>query len=146
MYNNYNYNPYYQPNRFLNNQQPQTVQPIPNTLDMQNVQPRVSLLGKMIDNLDMVNVTEIPMDGSVSFFPLSDGSAIATKQLQMDGKSKIVIYKPVELPKQDTPSYVTKTDLNELLGDFNINDLTDMKSELESLKKQIKELTKKGKE
>lgn len=146
MYNNYNYNPYYQPNRFMSTPQPQTVQPMQTTMDLQNVQPRASLLGEIVDNLEMVNVSRVPTDGSVSFFPLSDGSMIATKQLQMDGKSKITIYKPVEQPKQETPSYVTKTDLNELLGDFNINDLTDMKSELESLKKQIKELTKKGKE
>lgn len=33
------------------------------------------------------------MDGSVSYFPVADGSAIVSKQLQTDGTSKIQIYK-----------------------------------------------------
>lgn len=58
--------------------------------------------GRIVDNVDVVRATEIALDGSVNYFPLADGSAILTKQLQMDGTSKIVMYKPVvdEQPKQ----------------------------------------------
>lgn len=141
-----NYNPYYnnyQPNRYLGVPQNQPTQPMQMPMEQQNAQPRASLLGEFVDNLDMVTVSKIPLDGSTVFFPLSDGSAIATKQLQMDGKSKITVYKPIELTKENAPQYLTKNDLQDFLGNFDINDFNDMKKELDTLKKQIKEFSKK---
>lgn len=75
--------------------------------------------GRIVDNIDSAKVTEISLDGSVNFFPLADGSAIVTKQLQIDGTSKIVVYKPVvnETPKQ-----------------------IDLNAEITSLKEQVEEL------
>ena len=55
------------------------------------------LQGKSVDNLEVVKSTDIPLDGSKSYFPLTDGSMIATKQLQSDGTSKIVIYNSMYL-------------------------------------------------
>ena len=92
MYNNYGYNPYYQPQQRFNNteQQPMmtTYQP-----PMQLTKP-TTLLGKAVESIDVVKATDIPLDGSISYFPLTDGSAIVSKQLQTDGTSKIVLYKP----------------------------------------------------
>lgn len=48
-------------------------------------QPVSGLQGKSVDSLDVVKAMDIPLDGSISYFPLTDGSAIITKQLQMDG-------------------------------------------------------------
>lgn len=75
--------------------------------------------GRIVDNVDVVRATEISLDGSVNYFPLADGSAIVTKQLQMDGTSKIVVYKPAvnEMPKQ-----------------------IDLNAEITSLKEQVEEL------
>ncbi|HJG96258.1 MAG TPA: hypothetical protein K8V90_04045, partial [Romboutsia timonensis] len=86
MFNSYNnQNPYFNP--YFNTPQPQTT--IPNMRFN-------SLQGKSIDNLEVVKAMDIPLDGSISYFPLVDGSAIVTKQLQQDGTSKITIYKPIE--------------------------------------------------
>jgi hypothetical protein len=84
----YNYNPYYGQQTYT---QPR-YQPIePQYLTQQ---PK-GLLGKSVDSVDVVKAIDIPLDGSVSYFPLTDGSAIVTKQLQMDGTSKIMVYKPI---------------------------------------------------
>lgn len=87
MFNN-NYNPYYnQPQRFQPTEpiQPINTQPYipPQTNNTQQV-----LLGKSVDSIDVVKAMDIPLDGTISYFPLTDGSAIVTKRLQGDGTSK----------------------------------------------------------
>ena len=78
MFNN-NYNPYYtQPQRF------QPVEPITQPY----VQPtatnnHIGLLGKSVESIDVVKAMDIPLDGSTSYFPLTDGSAIVTKKYKM---------------------------------------------------------------
>lgn len=84
----YNYNPYYGQQTYT----PPRYQPMEPQYMTQ--QPK-GLLGKSVDSVDVVKAIDIPLDGSVSYFPLTDGSAIVTKQLQMDGTSKIMVYKPI---------------------------------------------------
>lgn len=111
---------------------------------MQNAyQKPLALQGKTVDNIEVVKATDIPLDGSVSYFPLVDGSSIVTKQLMQDGTSRMIIYKPVETtPKANTTEnkeiYVTEKQLDEKLKTFNNEEL---KQEIEKLKKQIKDLT-----
>ena len=103
------YQPMYQPTY-----QPQQYQPI----QYQGIQ------GRIVDNIDVVKATEISLDGSISYFPIADGSAIVTKQLQTDGTSKLVVYKPVA---NETPK-VTSTE--------------ELEKEITNLKKQIEEINK----
>ena len=111
---------------------------------MQNAyQKPLGLQGKTVDNIEVVKATDIPLDGSVSYFPLVDGSSIITKQLMQDGTSRMIVYKPAETtPKSsDTENkeiYVTEKQLDEKLKTFNNEEL---KQEIEKLKKQIKDLT-----
>jgi hypothetical protein len=125
-----NYGNYY-------NQQPQQ-----QTMQQNLYRTPMGLQGKQIDSLDVVKATDIPLDGSISYFPLADGTAIATKQLMQDGTSKITIFKPSneENPTQQI-KYVTENDLKEQLSNFNSKDIKDIKEELKSLKKQIREIT-----
>ena len=104
MFNN-NYNPYYtQPQRFQPTEpiQPINTQPYipPQTHNTQQV-----LLGKSVDSIDVVKAMDIPLDGTVSYFPLTDGSAIVTKKLQSDGTSKTTIYRPVEEENKTSINY-----------------------------------------
>lgn len=135
--NNYGYNPYgtYMPQRPMQQpiQQPQQIIPV-----QQN-----NLNGKQVDSIDVVKAMDIPMDGSVSYFPLADGSSIVTKQLQMDGTSKITVYKPMEEKTKDMPKYITKDDLEDVLDDYGINTLEDIKDDINTLKKEIKDIQKK---
>lgn len=50
------------------------------------------LQGKVVDSLEVVKAMDVPLDGSITYFPKADGTAIYTKQLQKDGTSKINIY------------------------------------------------------
>lgn len=134
--NTYNANPYMNYGNYYNPQPQQQ-------LMQQNLYRNpVGLQGKQIDSLDVVKATDIPLDGSVSYFPLADGTAIATKQLMQDGTSKITIFKPTdeENPTQQI-KYVTENDLKEQLNNFNSKDIKDIKEELKSLKKRIREIT-----
>lgn len=99
------------------------------------------LQGKMVDSVEVVKAMEFPLDGSISYFPLTDGSAILTKQLQNDGTSKITMYKVAEMDKNKVNKilYVTKEELDELLKQ-EPKDVKDLKEEVKALKRQIRDL------
>ena len=108
----YNYNPYYGQQTYA---QPR-YQPIePQYLTQQ---PK-GLLGKSVDSVDVVKAIDIPLDGSVSYFPLTDGSAIVTKQLQMDGTSKIMVYKPIIEQKEEVKT-ISYKEFEELRKEVNM--------------------------
>jgi hypothetical protein len=141
MFNNYGYNPYYpQQQRFQNVEQPNQ-QPM-----MTAYQPPIqltkptTLLGKAVESIDVVKATDIPLDGSISYFPLTDGSAIVSKQLQNDGTSKIVVYKPAKEDKKEEIQFATLDDLQEAIGEIDLSDIQDLKEEIKDIKKQLKEL------
>ena len=156
MYEPYNYNNIYSPygNPYLNyNQQPQLQTSM---LRQNQYRPQNSLQGKVVDSLDVVKATDIPYDGSVSYFPLTDGTAIITKQLQQDGTSKVVIYKP--MIENEENKYITETDLEKQLKDMdnkfitednlrdqlkNINskDIKDLKEDMKTLKRKLEDIT-----
>ena len=122
------YNPYYQ-------NQPRT---------QEQYQPYVrqtGLQGKVVTSIDEVKAIDIPLDGSPSYFALADGTAIVTKQLQQDGKSKTIVYVPQEEGKQIETKYITESDLKAQFGEFNPKDIKDIKDEIKSLKKQIRDIT-----
>ena len=146
MYNNYGYNPYYSQQQRMQGIEQQ--QPMITTYQqpMQLTKPS-GLLGKSVDNIDVVKATDIPLDGSISYFPLTDGSAIVSKQLQMDGTSKMVIYKPIKENNDDSKKFVTFEEMQSELAKIDILDLEDLKDEIKEIKKQLKEFkTKKSKE
>lgn len=144
MYNNYGYNPYLQQQRFQNIEQ----QPIIPTYQqpMQLAKPSY-LLGKSVDNIDVVKVTDIPLDGSISYFPLTDGSAIVSKQLQNDGTSKIVVYKPTQEDKKESVQFATLDDIQKAIDNLDLSDIQNLKDDIKEIKKQLKEFkSKKSKE
>ena len=51
-------------------------------------------LGKIVESVDIVKVTDIPMDGNMYYFPKADGTEIYTKQFGIDGKTRILTFKP----------------------------------------------------
>lgn len=158
-YNLYNpYTPYY--NNYNYTQQTQQVpKQAPQMYKSQN---GIMLQGKVVDSLDVVKATDIPYDGSISYFPLTDHSAIITKQLQQDGTSKMVIYKPImDNNEEETKSkyvtetdfkeqlsnmdnkYVTESDLKEQIKNMNnkdLKDMKDMKEDIKTLKRKLEDI------
>lgn len=114
--------------------------PLQNPMQNSPLQNRQFLNGKSVDSIDVVKAMDIPLDGSVSYFPIADGSAIVTKQLQTDGTSKTIIYRPVNEEKKDTPVYVTMPELEKTISELDFSDIEDVKDELKEVKKELKEL------
>lgn len=128
MFNSYNQNPYF--NSYFNPQQPQPVMPMKYNAG--------GLQGKSIDNLEVVKAMDIPLDGSISYFPLVDGSAIVTKQLQQDGTSKITIFKPIEAEEATSVKYATIEDIENRINNIKMPDMKPLQDEIKTLKKQIR--------
>ena len=99
----------------------------------------VGLQGKSVDSIDVVKAMDIPLDFSISYFPLTDGSAIVTKQLQTDGTSKTVVYKPIEDKEiTNVPKYITKEDLDKEIKKV---DNSSIKDDIKTLKRKIEDLS-----
>ena len=156
MYEPYNnlYNPYNNPYLNYNQQIPQMQQMRQNQT---MYKPQNSLQGKVVDSLDVVKATDIPYDGSISYFPLTDGTAIITKQLQQDGTSKVIIYKPMIDNEESKTKYITENDLERQLKDMdnkfitgddlkdqlkNVNskDIKDLKEDVKTLKRKLEDI------
>ena len=139
MYNQYN--PYI--NRFYGQQQVNMPQPMDLPMQQQNT-PQMALnrqnilYGKQVDSLEVVKAIDIPLDGSISYFPLANGSAIVTKQLQQDGTSKITIYEP-KTQKEDM-KFATIEDIDKRLEKLDFSEIDDLKDDLEDLKKELKDI------
>lgn len=124
--NNYGYNPYgtYIPQRPVQPLEQPVQAPVVNRPLIQG------LNGKQVESIDVVKSIDIPLDGTISYFPIADGSAIVTKGLQMDGRSKTLVYKLVEEETEKGPQYITIDDLNKALDDLK----TDIKKAIKSKK------------
>ncbi len=93
-------NMYAQPNNsyadrvnFLQNYQQSLQQPIvPAQTPVSN---QMSALGKMVDSIDVVKATDIPMDGNTYYFPKADGTEVYCKQWLQNGTTRILTFKPV---------------------------------------------------
>ena len=85
------------------------------------------------------------MTGSVSYFPLTNGTAIVTKQLQQDGTSKTIIYEPIkqeEIKKEEKIDYLTKDDLNVFAENNNSlkNEIGNIRNQIEGISGSINQL------
>ena len=113
-------------------------------------QPTLGLQGKTVESFEVAKVMEIPLDGSTSFFPLADGSAIITKQLQQDGTSKTIIYKPDLEPQKpvEQPKFVTEEQVLEMIekgsdGLLDVqDDIQELRRELRNINEELKEVRK----
>ena len=98
--------PYINPNYFA--QYPQYFQPQPQTNPymqrmenlqqfQQTLQPQTQYqpLGKVVDSVDVVKATDIPMDGNAYYFPKADGTEVYMKRWLQNGTTEITAYKPI---------------------------------------------------
>lgn len=120
-YQNQNPNYYAQ---YLPNQQPyvnpylqrmENLQQFQQTLNPAPVQNQFPALGKIVESMDIVKVTDIPMDGNMYYFPKADGTEIYGKQFGMDGKTRILTFKPL---LEDNPSNSPSEDIKTQFGAF----------------------------
>lgn len=119
--------PYYGPSPFAN---PVGTYPVSlNTpqIAYPNTQPPRSIMtGRVVSNDSEVSPSEVPMDGSAAFFPMSDGSKIFAKSWDGNGNIKTVTYIPsVEsddiIQNGSEVSTITMEDLFNMINDVNDN-------------------------
>ena len=95
-------NPYMDRMNFLQNYQHSLQQPAmltPNSgISMTN---QMSTIGKVVDSIDIVKATDIPMDGNSYYFPKADGTEVYCKQWLQNGTTRILTFQPVS---EDNPS------------------------------------------
>ena len=105
--------PYPNPNYYQNYMQPQqqfynqpaSVQQYQQPPYMQQAAQRIN--GRVVQSADMITANDVPMDGSVAFFPTQDLSEIYAKSWDANGKIVTRLFKPVSdsypsNPTQDT--------------------------------------------
>ena len=90
-----NYNPYQQQpmnyNQVFTNY-PQIAQNIP-----QRIQPEPQgIMGKIVQNAEMITANDVPLNGSVAFFPKQDLSEIYAKSWTADGVIRTMTFKPIQ--------------------------------------------------
>ena len=98
-------------------------------------------LGKMVDSVEVVKATDIPMDGNVYYFPKADGSVVYGKQWLPNGTTKILSFKVVseegvENPASDLESL--KTAITNELTDIFMDKFDDITNSLKRLERSIR--------
>ena len=93
MYQQPQCNPYLQ--RMENLQQFQQVMQQPMSPAQMSGTSQFAPLWKIVESVDMVKATDIPMDGNMYYFPKADGTEIYGKAWMANGQSRILTFKPV---------------------------------------------------
>lgn len=132
------YQPYSAPTAYPNNYMNQSNNYIPqyqNQNQNQSQQPTLpALSGRTISALQDIRPNEIAMDGSVSYFPASDGSCIYAKSWSSDGTIQTVKFvpeRPAQQPQTNQTQAVQATTQTQ-------PDLQQVMEKLDSITKLIK--------
>ena len=106
MNNNYQMpmqNPYMDRMAQLQQYQQNLQQPM-SQASMPGANQQMNVIGKIVDSIDVVKATDVPMDGSMYYFPKADGTEIFGKQWLSNGQTRILTFKPV---LEDNPNNVS---------------------------------------
>ena len=76
--------------------------------------------GKIVDSIEVVKATDIPIDGNNYYFPKADGSEIYVKKWLGNGSTEVAIFKRLENVTEEEP----KVDFNAM--ENNIIDRLDL--------------------
>lgn len=126
----------YQPMDRLAQLQSQYQNTIPPQYNNQQ-QQMYGLNGEVVDGIDVVKAKNVSMDGSIVYYPQSNGEAIYTKQLQPDGSSRILTYRiSQDMPKEPVQQSVSPDVLNEMFVQLR----QDLLSEINGIKEMIPSL------
>ena len=104
---------------------------------MQQAAQRIN--GRVVQSADMITANDVPMDGSVAFFPTQDLSEIYAKSWDANGKIVTRLFKPVS---DSYPSNTTQ-DTEKLKFDLSENVTEVFEKHFDTLFSKIEELEKK---
>lgn len=136
-----NYNPYQQQQQPMNYNPvfanyPQMAQNIP-----QRIQPEPQgIMGKIVQNAEMITANDVPLNGSVAFFPKQDLSEIYAKSWTADGVIRTMTFKPAQNEEvSNSPTESTESQIGAIL---NVTDglektLNEIVSKIDNLEKNL---------
>ncbi len=122
------YNPMQNIQRFQQPQQPEQIQQ--------------GIFGKVVQSQDMIVANDVPMNGSVAFFPKSDLSEIYAKQWSADGTISTMVFKPDKKDEAINPTIETeklKIGLSDEATEIFNKHFDTLFSKIEELEKKIDE-------
>ena len=134
-------NPYMDRMNFLQNYQQNLQQPlVPTSMSGANQQAMpqqiVGINGRIVQAVENINPNEVPMDGSVAFFPKQDLTEIYAKSWNADGTIRTLTFKPVLNDKTDILSGDTEKlefDLSEKATEGIMAKLNELSEKIEQL-------------
>ena len=134
-------NPYMDRMNFLQNYQQSLQQPlVPTQMSGANQQAMpqqiVGINGRIVQAVETINPNEVPMDGSVAFFPKQDLTEIYAKSWNADGTIRTLTFKPVLNDKTDILSGDTEKlefDLSEKATEGIMAKLNELSEKIEQL-------------
>ena len=86
--------PYMERTNYMQQYQ-QNLQPVQQQSVPVQPQQAMGINGRTVQSMEQITANEVPMDGSLAFFPRQDMAEIYAKQWNADGTIKTVIYRPV---------------------------------------------------
>ena len=129
------FNPYMQ--RMENLQQFQQAIQQPVTMQNQQMTPLI----KVVENIDMVKVADIPMDGNMYYFPKADGMEIYSKQFMPNGQTRILTFRPFVNDEVDNPVSASEKakyeEFNNVLMGIQ-NDIKTLTDKIDKISKPVK--------
>ena len=134
-------NPYMDRMNFLQNYQQNLQQPlVPTSMSGANQQAMpqqiVGINGRIVQAVETINPNEVPMDGSVAFFPKQDLTEIYAKSWNADGTIRTLTFKPVLNDNTDILSGDTEKlefDLSEKATEGIMAKLNELSEKIEQL-------------
>lgn len=133
-----NYNPYQQQPMNYNpvfTNYPQMTQNIP-----QRIQQEPQIMGKIVQNAEMITANDVPLNGSVAFFPKQDLSEIYAKSWTADGVIRTMTFKPIQ--NEEVGNLSTESTESQIGAILNVTDglektLNDIVSKIDNLEKNL---------
>ena len=105
-------------------------------------QMQQGIFGKVVQSQDSIVANDVPMNGSVAFFPKSDLSEIYAKQWSADGTISTMVFKPVQNDNTNKLSQDTeklKIGLSDEATEIFNKHFDTLFSQIEELEKKIDE-------
>ena len=135
--NQQGYPQYYNPLAQVQNRAIDYQQNIPNTYQQNQIVQGIN--GKIIAEMSQITANDVPMDGSVAFFPKQDLSEVYAKSWNADGTIRTVTYKPVLDGEPKTPAEPEKLkcDLSEESAQNIMNKFDEISDRLGQLEKSL---------
>ena len=140
-----NYYPMYQNSYSQQMQNPYMQQRMDNLQQFQQAinQPQMAQnqfnpFGKMVESIDIVKVTDIPMDGNMYYFPQADGQAIYGKKFLPNGQTQILAFKPSSESEPNNVSTEVEKSKFDTLNEF----LEGIQNEVRTLSDKIDKISK----